>query len=87
MKKPPRPGDKPMVEACGPVENQHGREILHRCHESDEQHSGDGRTSCYQRRGQRKQSARHIALPHVESDEGKNTTPHSAGYTGTKATW
>ena len=91
--------------------NQHRREILHRCHESDEQHSGDagsyrstilaehvrgtGCTPCYQRRtdhcrlaprqgadrrkscGCRKQSARHIASPHVESDEGKITTPHS----------
>ena len=35
-------------------------------------------------RGQRKQGARHVASPHVESDAEKNTTAHSLD---TQATW
>ena len=41
MTKLPRPGDKPMVEVCGPVQINTDEELLHRRHKSDEQHSGD----------------------------------------------
>ena len=41
MKKRPRCGDKPMIEACGPVQIKKRRGVLHRCNKSHEQHSGN----------------------------------------------
>ena len=119
MKKLPRPGDKPTVEACGPVQTNTAErlyigatrvtnntaemqgviEALFRlntcveegacppCHQRRADHGG----SLYVKgliekeiRGQRKQGARYVASPHVESDEEKNTTAHSLD---TQATW
>ena len=115
MKKLPRPGDKPMVEACGPVQTSTAERLyigatrvtnntaeMQGVIEAAEHVLGTGCPPSHQRRadhggslyvkgliekeirGQRKQGARDVASPRVESDEEKNTTAHSLD---TQATW
>ena len=118
MKKLPRPGDKPMVEACGQVQTNTAERLyigatrvtnntaemqgviealfrLNTCVEQGACHATNDVLitvdSLYVKgliekeiRGQRKQGARYVASPHVESDEEKNTTAHSLD---TQATW
>ena len=110
MTKRLRPGDKPMVEACGPVQINTGENFyigatrvtyntaemegvvealfwLRTCVERETVHANSDVLitvdSLYVKGlideiyRQRKQSARHAAESHVESDKEKNTTPHS----------
>ena len=114
MTKRPRLEEKPMIEACGPVQISKAEELyigatrvtdntardavladeLVSCVERGTLHADDGVLITVDSlfvKGLIDEKftarARHVAVPHVESDKTKATTPRFAGYAVTRAMW